>query len=133
MKKKRLKKQERKDFIFENVQRIFSQIRYGMEEGKCLFLDGLLNLSVEDLELLSKDTEETTIALFLIIHNIKFFDTDFTQEEIGQMFRFFSALCSCALFQKKGYFEYKYGINHVNLEDSIWLKRIEDAFLTDDI
>jgi len=113
----KLKKQNGKNLFITNIRNIFEKIMPGLQEGKCLIKDGLINLSKEDDELLqNEDNTEYIVMLTIMIQAYPKNECEFENgdEELLQHINSFILMISLAKLFKYNLISLEYGKNKID-------------------
>lgn len=100
--------------ILDQFPEIYRKILPGLEKGKCLFKDGLMNLSMEELE--NIDFCEFIILLCIHIQAHPKKTLEYQEDQMVEMCNLLKMGISFCVICKLGLMEFYYGLNKINLK-----------------
>lgn len=120
--------------ILNNLPLIFKQIRPGLSDGKCIFKDGLMNLTQNQLE--SIDFLECIVLLCIYIQAHPSDQLEYEEGEMLRMCNFLKMGIFICVLQKIGFVRFEYGFNKIYLDrdfkiiaDEIIFKEFENEVI----
>lgn len=126
--KEKLSKKEQN--ILKKMPEIFKLIEPGLQEGKCLIKDGLLNLTGDQLK--DIDFNESIVLLTIYIQSYPKGEFEYKKDfELEDLCNAFKIMIASAVLCKFGFIDIEYGINKI-YPDKQCLFSIKDGIIAID-
>lgn len=116
--------------FISDVNFYLNLIRPGLENGKCLFKDGLHNLSVDQIRFLNSCTEEAGCFLVMLSHLIQAYPKNqytATEEEIFENVKTLEVLLSSVELERHGLIILKYGHNKLDSNRKVYVEMTDKS------